>query len=106
MNFNLDYDVTSIKAYVYQKHEDNKIITFERGNLFWVFNFHPTRSFTDYKVGVSRPGKYKIVLDSDRKEFGGFERITQSKDYFTQTTPYDNSPQCLMVILKCFAFSR
>lgn len=23
------------------------------------------------------PGKYKIILDSDTKEFGGYERITK-----------------------------
>jgi len=93
--------LSSPQAYIYQKHEDNKVISFERGNLFWVFNFHPSKSFTDYRVGVSRPGKYKIVLDSDKKMFGGFERITQSKDYFSQPTPYDNCQQCLMIYIPC-----
>lgn len=28
--------------------------------------------------------RYKIVLDSDAKEFGGHERITKYQDYFTE----------------------
>jgi 1,4-alpha-glucan branching enzyme len=71
------------QAYITVKHEDDKIIAFERASLIWVFNFHTTKSFTDYPVGVSRPGKYKIVLDSDAGMFGGFDRITKHTDYFT-----------------------
>lgn len=69
------------------KHEGDKVIAFERGNLFFVFNFHPTKSFTDYAIGISHPGKYKIVLDSDSKDFGGHERITKYNDYFTEPVP-------------------
>lgn len=31
-----------------------------RGDLVFVFNFHPTNSFTDYKVGCYKPGNYKV----------------------------------------------
>jgi hypothetical protein len=26
----------------------------------FVFNFHPTSSYTDYKVGCYKPGNYKV----------------------------------------------
>lgn len=42
-------------------------------------------------------GKYKIILDSDNKDFGGHERITQYTDYFTQDVPAHNCPQSLQV---------
>jgi 1,4-alpha-glucan branching enzyme len=42
--------------YVSLKHEDDKVIAFERGNLLWIFNFHPEKSFTDYRIGTSWAG--------------------------------------------------
>ena len=58
-------------AYVSTKHEDDKVIVFERNGAVFAFNFHPTKSFADYKIGVDMAGEYKIALDSDWKEFGG-----------------------------------
>ena len=34
------------------------MIAFERGGLLFVFNFHPTESFTDYRIGIKDAGKY------------------------------------------------
>nr|XP_023024879.1 1,4-alpha-glucan-branching enzyme [Leptinotarsa decemlineata] len=70
-------------AYVSTKHESDKIIAFERAGLLFVFNFHPTKSFADYRVGIEVPGEYQIVLSSDDKIFGGFDRINKSVTFFT-----------------------
>lgn len=56
-------------------HEGDKIIAYERKGLLFVFNFHYEKSFTDYRVAVSVPGTYKIILSSDDAEFGGFSRV-------------------------------
>ncbi|THH13796.1 hypothetical protein EW146_g6463 [Bondarzewia mesenterica] len=56
------------QAYVSLKHEVDKVIVFERAGLLFVFNFHPTQSFTDYRVGIEEPGEYRIVLSSDEKK--------------------------------------
>jgi 1,4-alpha-glucan branching enzyme len=32
-------------------------IVFEKANLLFIFNFHPTDSFPDYRVGVSKAGR-------------------------------------------------
>ena len=42
--------LSSDPGYVSRKHEDDKIIAFERGGHLFVFNFHTSKSFTDYKV--------------------------------------------------------
>jgi hypothetical protein len=34
----------------------DKLIVVERGDLVMVFNFHPTKSFTDYKIGCMNAG--------------------------------------------------
>ncbi|CRK98126.1 CLUMA_CG011494, isoform A [Clunio marinus] len=62
-------------GYVTWSHEGDKIISFERNRHVFVFNFHPERSFTDYRIGVEFPGTYKIVLSSDDEIFGGFNRV-------------------------------
>lgn len=65
------------------KHEDDKIIVFERAELLFLFNFHPNKSFPDYRVGVDLPGEYKVLLNSDDPQFGGFNRIDSTINYTT-----------------------
>ncbi|XP_014246618.1 1,4-alpha-glucan-branching enzyme [Cimex lectularius] len=75
--------LSSGPGYVTWKHEDDKIIVFERAGLVFAFNLHPTKSFPDYRVGVNEEGHYKIVLSSDDKEFGGHERLLKNILYIT-----------------------
>ncbi|OCT93898.1 hypothetical protein XELAEV_18011569mg [Xenopus laevis] len=49
------------QAYISAKHEGDKIIVFERANLLFIFNFHPYKSFTGYRVAVNTPGKYPFI---------------------------------------------
>lgn len=52
-------------------HNDaDQILAYMRGDLLFVFNFSPIRSFTDYGLLVPT-GSYDIVLDTDNKKFGG-----------------------------------
>ena len=54
----LRFSLICFQAYVSCHHEDDKLIVFERASLMWVFNFHPTKSFADYRIGASIAGKY------------------------------------------------
>lgn len=38
------------QGYTSTKHEGDKIIVFDRAGCVFVFNFHPSKSFSDYKV--------------------------------------------------------
>jgi 1,4-alpha-glucan branching enzyme len=62
------------------RRNDDKILVFERGGLFFFFNFHPTRSFSDYGVEVP-PGEYELVMDTDEARFGGYERLARGQRY-------------------------
>lgn len=66
------------------KHEEDKVITFDRAGLLFVFNFHPTKSFTDYRVAIDVKGTYEIILSSDDKVFGGFDRLHKNVLYVTE----------------------
>jgi len=71
------------QAHISLKNERDKVIVFERAGLLWIFNFHPTQSFTDYRVGVEEAGTYRIVLDTDDPVFGGFGRNMKETRFFT-----------------------
>lgn len=55
--------------------ESQNIIAFERANLVFVFNFHPTNSQFDYTIQVPKAGLYDLIFNSDASYFGGFNRI-------------------------------
>ena len=73
----------SPQAYVSLKNESDKVIVFERAGLLWIFNFHPSQSFTDYRVGVEEAGTYRIVLSTDNAKFGGLGRVQEDTRFFT-----------------------
>eukprot|EP00899_Mesostigma_viride_P022412 jgi/Mesvir1/3355/Mv06741-RA.1 len=89
--------MTAPHEYVSRKNEGDKVIVFERGDLVFVFNFHWNQSFTDYRIGCLKPGKYRIVLDSDRPEFGGFSRVNPDTTFFADNMSQDNRPASFMV---------
>ncbi|KAI0207444.1 1,4-alpha-glucan-branching enzyme [Lamellibrachia satsuma] len=86
-------------AYVSRKHNGDKVVVFERAGLIFLFNLHPSQSFTDYRVGVEAAGTYKIVLDSDAEEFGGFKRLDHSIEFETVPERWDERANYLMVYL-------
>ncbi|KAG7910431.1 hypothetical protein KL907_001322 [Ogataea polymorpha] len=92
--------LNSQPAYVSLKNEVDKVLVYERNNKLFLFNFHPTQSFTDYRVGVETPGCYKIILNSDRSEYGGHGRIDESKSvFFTTEFPWNNRKNYIQVYL-------
>jgi len=81
-----DNDLLSnkITEKVYSHNVDN-ILAFKRGDYLCVFNFHPSQSFTDYRIPLA--GRFIIVFDTDRKEFGGYERIDRDMLYISSRAP-------------------
>jgi 1,4-alpha-glucan branching enzyme len=61
----------------------NKVIIFEKNKLIFIFNFSPGNSIYGYKFRVPEEGTYRIILNSDKKEFGGFGRVDDAIDYPT-----------------------
>ena len=76
-----------IKAEERWIHQEDKLIIFTKGDTVFIFNFNPTRSFDGYFIPVGLSGKYKVILSTDDKEFGGQSRIDAKCVYKTVTTP-------------------
>ncbi|KAF3446892.1 hypothetical protein FNV43_RR12072 [Rhamnella rubrinervis] len=98
--------LSSTKLIVSSSNEEDKVIVFERGDLVFVFNFHPENSYDGYKVGCDLPGKYRVALDSDSREFGGLGRVGHDIDHFTSPegrpgvpeTNFNNRPNSFKVL--------
>uniref|UniRef100_A0A3P9IGV1 1,4-alpha-glucan branching enzyme n=1 Tax=Oryzias latipes TaxID=8090 RepID=A0A3P9IGV1_ORYLA len=88
-------------AFVSAKHEGDKVIVFDRANVLFIFNFHPNRSFQDYRVGVEAAGKYKIKLDSDEVQYGGHGRLDHNTDFFTEPHPFNGRSNSMLVYIPC-----
>ncbi|KAF7098994.1 hypothetical protein CFC21_100687 [Triticum aestivum] len=109
--------LSSSKQIVSDMNEEKKIIVFERGDLVFVFNFHPSKTYDGYKVGCDLPGKYKVALDSDALMFGGHGRVAHDNDHFTSPegvpgvpeTNFNNRPNSFKVLSPprtCVAYYR
>ncbi len=68
------------------EHSDDKVIIFRRAGLVFVFNFHPSRSYTDYCFEAT-PGKYQMVFNSDATEYGGHSRLIPDQCHLTLNDP-------------------
>jgi len=64
------------------EHVSDMVLAFERQGLLFVFNFHPTSSYVDYRISAST-GTYTNILCTDDSTFGGHARISQRVRYTT-----------------------
>ena len=80
-------------------HEDQKLLIYRRGPLVFVFNFHPTNSYSDFRIPVPDPRDYKPVLDTDEKRFGGPGRVDQNVVHLKQNVPYASRQQSVQIYI-------
>ena len=62
-------------------NEADKVLAFVRGSLLFVFNFHPTRSYTDYGILVPPASDWRHLFDTDEPRFGGQGRLCPGFTY-------------------------
>ncbi|GAO14890.1 uncharacterized protein UV8b_05055 [Ustilaginoidea virens] len=93
--------LSSPQAYVSLKHEGDKVIVFERAGVVFIFNFHPSSSFTDYRIGVEIAGMYRIVLNTDSKEVGGLNRVDENTRFFTTPMEWNGRKNWTQIYIPC-----
>ena len=54
---------------------NEKWMAYQKGAGIYIFNFHPTESYTGCFVPVPEKGSYKVVMSTDDFCFGGFGRV-------------------------------
>ncbi|MBO4563906.1 MAG: alpha amylase C-terminal domain-containing protein [Bacteroidaceae bacterium] len=64
-------------------HNDgDQVLAYTRGDLLFVFNFSPDKSFADYGFLV-KEGSYKVVLNTDSSAYGGNNLTDDTIEHFT-----------------------
>ncbi len=68
-------------------HNDgDQVLCYMRDSLVFVFNFSPSRSYTDYGFLVPK-GSYRVVLNTDSVAFGGNGLADDSIEHMTVPDP-------------------
>jgi len=80
-------------------HEDTKQLVYRRGPLVFVFNFNIHESFTGLRIPVPDPRNYKIVLNTDAKEFSGPGLVQGDTIYPRQEVPMYGRRQSIQIYL-------
>lgn len=62
------------------------ILCYAKGNTIFAFNFHPSKSFTDYFLPGLSAGRYRVLLSTDDERFGGMNRADTTYRYNTYRT--------------------
>lgn len=71
-------------------HNDgDQVLAYKRGIYIFVFNLHPSKSFTDYGLLVES-GSYELILNTDSKQYGGFGFVDESLVHWTNGDPLYN----------------
>jgi 1,4-alpha-glucan branching enzyme len=61
-------------------HVEDQVLAFSRGDLWFLFNFHPSQSQSDYSIPVSAD-RFRLTLDSDASEFAGHGRLEPDQTF-------------------------
>ena len=69
--------------YNLQMDTQNQTMAFSHGDLLFVFNWHPSASIPNYEVRVRVPGRYRPILSTDERRFGGQERQSMAAEHFS-----------------------
>jgi len=80
-------------------HEDTRQLAFRRGPLVFVFNFHPTESYSGLRIPMPDPCDYVEVLDTDGEQFGGFGRVEPRARHVRQKVPMYGRQQSVQIYL-------
>ncbi|XP_074564650.1 1,4-alpha-glucan-branching enzyme 3, chloroplastic/amyloplastic [Curcuma longa] len=70
---------------VHHISDSNMIISYKRGQLLFVFNFHPTTCYKTYTIGVEEAGEYQLILDTDEASYGG-HGLLRGDQYLQRTS--------------------
>lgn len=62
-------------------NEPDKVLAFVRGDLLFVFNFHPSNSYGGYGVLVPPASKWRHLFDTDETRFDGQGRIAAGQAF-------------------------
>ncbi len=76
------YNFQALPVNKYWEKDSDQVLAFGRGELVFVFNWHPFKSFDSYGI-LTPPGEYEVVLSTDNPDFGGYGNVDESVKHLT-----------------------
>jgi 1,4-alpha-glucan branching enzyme len=61
--------------------QKKKIVSFRKKDYVFLFNFHPSESYTGFELPIHEKGSFQVVMDTDEERFGGHARISHETVY-------------------------
>lgn len=83
MSLEKDYKFLDFKINLLKILDYDKVFAFERGGLWFFFNFNPNSAMVDKEFEVLK-GEYDLLLSTDFGAFGGHDQIAFPQRYYTQ----------------------
>lgn len=88
--------------------DDKKLMVYRKGELIFIFNFHPTASYQEFSFPTHEKKAYQVVFDSDDPNYGGHQRVSREVIYRAHPLPHlDNmngitiyAPNRTVIVLK------
>ena len=77
-------------------HNGDNIVVYQKGDLIFVFNFDPVKSYEGYFVPVTEVGQYQVIMSTDDFCYGGHGRVFHQR-YDGKLAPDDRTGfQCYL----------
>ncbi|MCR4655491.1 MAG: 1,4-alpha-glucan branching protein GlgB [Lachnospiraceae bacterium] len=92
----INADDTYKSIYSFYRSAGNK-----RNRLVFVMNFTPMAR-DDYRVGVPVKKKYRLILNSDEKRFGGNSDPLENTVFMAESKPWDGQPYSIAYPLPAY----
>ncbi|HVT87794.1 MAG TPA: alpha-amylase family glycosyl hydrolase [Tepidisphaeraceae bacterium] len=80
-------------------HEDTRQLVYHRGPLVFIYNFHPTESYTGLRLPMPEPRDYELVLTTDAKRFAGPGVVKEDMVYPWQHVPMYGRNQTIQIYI-------
>lgn len=102
----LDDEFSVIKSksrFITMNNETDKLIVYEKGDLLFVFNFHPFKSFEHYRIGTKWASEHKLILDTDMEQFNGKGLLSKaySMNFPIIKEKWMNRPNYIQIYIPC-----
>jgi 1,4-alpha-glucan branching enzyme len=80
-------------------HQDTRQLIYRRGPLVFAFNFHPTQSYSDLRIPAPDPADYRVILNTDDRQFDGYGIAGANVVYPWQNVPMYDRSQSIQIYL-------
>jgi 1,4-alpha-glucan branching enzyme len=80
-------------------HEDTRQLVYRRGPVVFIYNFHPTESYTGLRVPVPDAHDYALYATTDAKQFGGPGLVQEDMIYPWQHVPMYGRNQSIQIYI-------